>query len=343
MAQISIIIPCYNVEQWIDRCMQSVVNQTIGMGNLEIILVNDASTDHTLSKLQEWEEKYPDNIVVVTYEENMRQGGARNIGLQYATAEYIGFVDADDWIEPDMYQELYDAIIREKCDLVAGKMSRDRQPSDRSNVPVEPTGYHITFEKRGEWFRYKVDNVGENGEFGSICTCLYNKGLLERANVSFPEHLTYEDNYWASIVHLYARDIYVLDKILYHYFINDNSTVTRRNALHQLDRLQTEILKVEEYKRRGAFELFYDDLEGGFIKLFYLNTMYILFTRFDVIPDIFNYMKEILLYYFPTYKNNPIIQQCNSREKQLLRLLDIDRELSVVELEKIREAYLRSF
>lgn len=92
-------------------------------------------------------------------------------------------------------------------------------------------------------------------------------------------------------VHLYVKDMYVLDKELYHYFINNDSMVTQRNALHQLDRLQIEILKVEKYKRRRAFELFHEELEREFVNLFYLNTMYILFTKFDVIPDVFNYMK----------------------------------------------------
>ena len=343
MALISIVIPCYNVQQWIDRCMESVTKQTIGIDNLEIILVNDASTDNTLLKLQEWEAKFPNNIIVVTYEENMRQGGARNIGLQYASADYIGFVDADDWIESDMYQELYDSIVREKCDLVVCKMSREFAPVSGNNAIHEGGGYRINCEKRGEWFYHKIIDDKSNGEFGSICTCLYSTELLEQANVSFPEHLAYEDNYWGSLVHLYVKNMYVLDKILYHYFINNNSTVTQRNTLHQLDRLQIEVLKVEEYKKRGAFKLFYKELEGEFVKLFYLNTMFIIFTRFDVIPDVFNYMKQILLHYFPTYKDNPIMQQCNAREKQLLRLLEIDRDLSISELEKIREVYLESF
>lgn len=67
---------------------------------------------------------------------------------------------------------------------------------------------------------------------GLIDVCLYSKALLERANVFFLEHLAYEDNYWGSSVHLYVKDMYILDKELYHYFINNNLTVTQRNALH---------------------------------------------------------------------------------------------------------------
>lgn len=89
---ISIIIPCYNVEKYIDRCLESVVNQTIGIENLEVLCVNDASTDGTLNKLHSWERRYPNEIAVITYEVNQRQGGARNIGMKYANAEYFGFI-----------------------------------------------------------------------------------------------------------------------------------------------------------------------------------------------------------------------------------------------------------
>ena len=87
--------------------------------------------------------------------------------------------------------------------------------------------------------------------------------------------------------------MYVLDKELYHYFINNNLMVTQRNALHQMDRLQIDVLKVGEYKKRGDFELFYKEIEGEFVKLFYLNTMYIIFTRFDAISEmVYLYEKE---------------------------------------------------
>ena len=87
MAEISIIIPCYNVEEYIDRCLESVVAQTIGLDMLEIIVINDASTDNTLNKLYQWERRFPQNIMEITYEENQRKGGARNIRLEYATGQ----------------------------------------------------------------------------------------------------------------------------------------------------------------------------------------------------------------------------------------------------------------
>ena len=96
MKKISVIIPCYNAQAYIPRCLHSIFSQTIGMETLEIILVNDASTDHTLDILLQFENKFPDSVIVVNLEQNIRQGGARNVGLSYASGEYVAFLDADD-------------------------------------------------------------------------------------------------------------------------------------------------------------------------------------------------------------------------------------------------------
>ena len=104
---LSIIIPCYNSELYLDRCIKSLLSQTLGSNHLEFIFVNDASTECTLPILHKSETMYPNLITVINSSTNLKQGGARNLGLQYASGDYVGFVDSDDWIEPDMYEQLY--------------------------------------------------------------------------------------------------------------------------------------------------------------------------------------------------------------------------------------------
>lgn len=325
MALISIIVPCYNVEQYIDDCLNTLVHQTIGVKNLEIILVNDASTDHTLDKLYGWEKQYPEQILVVTYERNIRQGGARNIGLQYATSEYIGFVDADDWIELDMYEILYLKMKMQDYDMVRCKFIREMEPSHR---PID--------------HNYQTHSLGNNGELGSICTGLYKRVIIIENELWFPEEITYEDNYWSSVLKLYVKDLYIIDKILYHYRINPNSTVTTGNSLHHLDRMEIEVAILEAYIQRGAFEDFHDQLEYEFILRYYLNTLYIIFTRFDYIPDIFEQMKNTVLHYFPDYEKNPWINRYPPQYIQLLRLLKLPQVPTIEELEKVKKAYLQA-
>ena len=108
---LSIIVPCFNVEKYVARCIDSLINQTLDNTIYEIILVDDASTDHTWDKLCEIEKLYPDNVILVHCEENGRQGKARNIGMTYATSDYVGFVDSDDWVEPDMYEIMLGEMI----------------------------------------------------------------------------------------------------------------------------------------------------------------------------------------------------------------------------------------
>ena len=106
MKKISVIIPCYNSVKWLPKCFMSLVEQSIGIDNLELIFVNDASTDdgQTWDMLKEMEKAYPESIIIIDLPYNRRQGGARNEGLKYASGEYIAFVYSDDWIEEVLYE-----------------------------------------------------------------------------------------------------------------------------------------------------------------------------------------------------------------------------------------------
>jgi len=345
MAEISIIIPCYNVENYIDRCLESIISQTVGLSMLEVIAVNDASTDHTLEKLYQWEKRFPETILVITYEENLRQGGARNIGMEYAAGEYISFVDADDWIEKDMYALLYEKICSGHYDIVKCKFIREHVQNEIDLTTFSQIRHDVEyiFSAKNRLYYGKVTETGNAGEYGSLCTGLYRKNLFTDNALKFPEHLAYEDNYFESLLTLFTHRLYIIDKILYHYFINPVSTTTTVNASHQLDRLTVELLTINAYKQYGAFDIYHDEIEWEFLQKFYLNTWYIIFTRFSHIPDIFSDMKEKILSLFPDYKLNPYLSRANKREKQLLRLLEIDADLKPDTLEKIRQAYLSTF
>ena len=99
MKLVSVVVPCYNAFMYLEKCIEHLLIQTIGLENIEIILVDDASTDGgaTLGIIMQYEQKYPENIIAVSLEENVRQGGARNVGVSYANGQYLIFCDADDW------------------------------------------------------------------------------------------------------------------------------------------------------------------------------------------------------------------------------------------------------
>ena len=136
--KISIIIPCYNVESYLDRCFQSLKQQTLGFEYMELIFVNDASTDGTLEKLTALEAQYPDNIIVINFTENRRQGTARNVALEYASAPYIGYVDSDDWVDITMFEKMISAIEQYNCDFVECRW--DMAKDEKHKRPVKKLG-----------------------------------------------------------------------------------------------------------------------------------------------------------------------------------------------------------
>ena len=112
--KISVIIPCYNVQKYIMRCFDSIYSQTYGFENLEVILIDDLSTDNTWSILESLQRQYPENVISLKIQKKGKCGGARNLGMDICTGKYITFVDADDYVHPDMLRVLYDRMTEEK-------------------------------------------------------------------------------------------------------------------------------------------------------------------------------------------------------------------------------------
>ena len=115
MPKVSVIVPCYNVEKYIRKCAETLVNQTLD--DIEIIFVNDGSTDGTDEIIKEYKKNYPKKVVHLE-KENGGLSDARNFALPFAKGEYIAFVDSDDYVELNMYQEMYDIAKKENSDMV---------------------------------------------------------------------------------------------------------------------------------------------------------------------------------------------------------------------------------
>ena len=316
--KISIIIPCYNVEQYIDRCVNSLLNQSIGLQNLELIFINDASPDSTLDKLLDYERQYPDNIIIINSAVNLKQGGARNLGLEQASCDYIGFVDADDWIAPTMYEKLYQKAVAHDCDVVtcSSKRTSDEQ------TPMGQTGnadkfYNIKDEEQQK-------HLLLNGLTPGIWSKIYKKSILDTNHIRFPEHLYYEDNYFHNILYFYIKRIYRLEEYLYYYYDNQQSTISTLNSTHHFDRLEVELITLSEYRKRGFFDRYPDEIEFKFIRLFYIHTLHIIFTRFQDIPgNLLDKMKDTVKHNFPNYNSNKYISSLLPINKILFNTLDI--------------------
>lgn len=319
---ISIIIPCYNVEKYIERCFESLVRQTIGIEQLEIILVDDCSTDNTWEKLEKLEKTYPDSVMIIHCEKNGRQGKARNIGLEYASAPYIGFVDADDWVEPDMYASLYEKIKRCDCDIAMCQSWRDFGREEQT-LPPRKTGKEDRLLSIDTMDKRKLFLANSSMGF-VIWNKLYRAELLRKNRIFFPEELAYEDHFFTVLLYFYAQRVYILEERLYHYFVNEQSTVLTSNAAHHFDILTVDSLLWEECERRGFLQDFRKELEYQFLSLCYLISIKMLLLRLPEVPyDFFLHLKEETLKRVPDYHDNPYVKEfVTDVNKILLELLD---------------------
>lgn len=331
--KISIIVSCHNTEDYVERCVDSILSQTIGYNALEVILVNDASIDRTGEKLCQYKKKYPDNVIVINLEENVRQGGARNRGLEVATAPYIGFVDSDDWIEPDMYEKLYEKAEEYDCDIVFCRNIRDNGNGTKFDRKTgnQSCFLHInTAEKRSEFIASNLIGVG-------VWDKLYRREIIFKNHIHFLEKMAYEDIHWGALFYLYAKRVYILEERLYHYFVNLNSTVLKKNQSYHYDFFRVNLKKMEEYEQRGAWASYKEAVEYDFILTYYIAGIKLLAWRFDQVPyDIFYEMQETVRTLVPSYKINKYMKR---DAKEIYRLLAelIEQPMTKQDIDQLME------
>lgn len=328
MKIISVIIPCYNVEKYIDRCLESVVNQSIGLEAMEIICVDDCSTDGTLSKLMEWEARYPESFMVVESPQNGRQGQARNIGLTYASTDWIAFLDSDDWIDLNYVEVLYSFARTGKYDLVCCGHIRDagKNLSSKENKSNEKIEYRELIIENDE----QRKQIIMNAEFKySAWAKLISKDILLQNNLTFPENLTYEDACWGALLHMYVNAGVIIDKQMYHYFVNDVSTILTANSNHHLDCITTQSMLWEEWEKRGFLEKYREALEIEHIYSAYLAGIKMLILRYET-PNYNGYLllRYLILQRIPDYEKNIYIQNGILHEKYMLALTALKHQLN---------------
>ena len=177
--EISVIIPCYNAASYIDKCIQSLLSQTFDMNKMEFIFVNDASQDNTWEILQMYEKQYSDFMVLINLPENSKQGTARNIGIQYAQGKYLGFCDSDDYVESDMYEQLYNKMIETDADYVACQRYVEKN-GDIMQIDGPESDGVLELEK--EEYKGTICGMAVNS---SIMQCLYRREFIENVGVLF--------------------------------------------------------------------------------------------------------------------------------------------------------------
>lgn len=291
MKKVSVIIPCFNATKWLPKCFLSLVQQTIGIAQLELIFVDDASTDNgaTWQMLQEFERAFPESILILQLEENMRQGGARNIALQYATGEYISFVDADDFVAENFLEEAYRYAKNENADLVQFEYEfyTDRLGAVSSGRTVTPEIIEIhSHEERARLL------MAEKVTYG-CWNKLYRHALLKEANVAYAEHVIYEEPLFVYPLLFYAKKVVITNDIFYYYRQNDAGTM--RNDMKQEETLRmhaTVQLAVWNFmKQTPFFAEYYEEIKLYFLHTYLYETLY--FAKLRGFTISFSFYQEL--------------------------------------------------
>ena len=223
---ISIIVPVYKVEKYLDRCVKSIVSQTYS--NLEIILVDDGSPDRCPIMCDTWAEK--DNRIKVIHKKNGGLSDARNEGMAISTGELIGFVDSDDWIDKNMYQKLYNAIERDNSDIAACGVEMVWEDGSKTE----------RLTKSGEVVLNQEDAIKslieETWLKQPVWYKLYKKSLIH--NILFPVGKYHEDVFWSYQVIGGAKKVSVIDYIGYYYLQRQGSIMGESYSLKRLDAIK---------------------------------------------------------------------------------------------------------
>ena len=212
MSKVSIIVPVYNVEKYIKRCLDSLINQTLK--DIEIICINDCSPDNSLSILYGYADR-DKRVKIIDFEKNQGVAIARNAGLEIAKGEYIGFVDPDDWVDLDFYSTLYNTAIQNDLDVVKGGIKLEK---DKSITVYE--GLPFNYESKFKYQQYFWSGI-------------YKNELIKRYNLTFLDNCIYsQDRLFAFLTVYYAKSFKKVDNVFYRYFSRDNSTTKMLTSKH---------------------------------------------------------------------------------------------------------------
>lgn len=326
--KVSIIVPVYNTERYLPKCLDSLLNQTLD--ETEIIVVNDSSPDDSQKIIADYQNRYPQ--IKGFSKENSGVGDARNFGLSRATGEFIFFADSDDFVAPDALEKLYATAKREQSDVVV-------------------CGYNV-FDENGRDIGYRSSLNTSAGddlklqvmlEDSAVWNKLYRRDLLTENNLRFRSRVWYEDIDFQIGVLLNCRSISYVGEGLYNYLVRQGSIMNNSDI-----RKNTDILKafdqIAAYCDNGKGEIsFYDEIEFLAIRHIYVTpTVRILLadgpkeTKDEVLKELRGY----LISHFPNYRKNKYLRILPTGEKTVYHLLNLKLNFLVKLLFRFKRAVL---
>lgn len=297
--KLSIIVPVYNMaaDDKLSFCMNSLINQTIE--DYEIIAVDDCSTDDSYKILKDYEKRFPLKVKVLQTPENLHQGGAKNLAMDAAKGDWIGFIDADDWITPDYYARLIGKAEETGADMVGCDYCLVNEHTYTKTQPERNNSAEQTGELTEDKYRLLMLDCG------SLVVKVYRREIVIDHPGRFPEKIFYEDNALGRSWMLRAKHFEYIEEPLYYYYQHDTSTVHTITLDRLSDRMEAGRIMIKEAKENGYFERFYPEIEYSFAVLFYMNTL--MSYMMEIRPRKASWVKALgdeMREYFPNFREN---------------------------------------
>ena len=304
MPKVSVIVPIYNVEKYLEKCINSLLSQTLE--DIQIILVNDGSKDNSGNIAKEYEKNNKDRVIYVE-KENGGLSDARNYGLKYATGDFIAFLDSDDYIEKNAYEEMYNKAIEENADYVEcdfiwefhNKIRVDKQ------YPYKNKKEMLSFVRVVAWNK------------------LIKRQLITDNNLEFPKGLRYEDVEFTYKLIPFINKFAYVDKPFIHYVQREGSIANVQNErtaeiFTVLDNV------IEFYKKNNIYEKYRDELEYNYARYLLCSSL----KRMCKIKDktirgkLLTESWERLNSNFPNWKENVILKTVNIGKNKYMRTVN---------------------
>lgn len=272
--KISIITPVYNADLYLEECLNSLVNQTLE--DIEIICVNDNSKDKSLKILQNFAKK-DKRIKIINFDETSGQSRARNVALESVSGEYIGFVDADDFVDLDMFEKMYKKAQNADMVMCQAKVFDDKVKTYKDDAYFALECFDDKFAEKPFTHEDTVDFITEINV--SVWNKIYRTKFLKKLGVKFQEGFIYEDLPYFYEVYTQAKKVVLLKEFLYSYRINNqNSTMTRtdKNVKDRVDMasLTYDILKKQKYFEKIKSTLLNTIIHDLFYRCLIINSRY---------------------------------------------------------------------
>lgn len=308
MTKVSIIVPFYGVEKYIDKCLNSLVNQTLK--DIEIIMVNDETPDNSQDIVDKYLKQYK-NVKCIK-QKNGGLGNARNTGLKKATGEYILYVDSDDFIDIHMCEEMYNSAIKNKSDIV---ICGNNEVNEDYEVTKVSSCYSYEDHK----------NIKLNLLLGKVCVWnkLFKKSYLDKHNISFRSKIWYEDIDYTTILCYQTKKISFVDKPFYNYLIREGSIMNNKKLEKNMDLIQA-------FDRINTYYKDNKDMKS-IIEFLCIYNMYIcgntrLIVSSNKLRDARKYIKqynEYLYENYPNFKNNEYIKYLERNKNIVFKLMNL--------------------